>query len=155
MKKILTLVLIHQGDKVLLGMKKRGFGMGRWNGFGGKVHEGESIEAAAKRELFEESELSANTLEKMGVLEFSWKDKAADILEVHIFKVTDFSGKPRETEEMKPQWFLVKDIPFKEMWADDIFWFPLFFEGKRFEGKFLFDVNDTVVDYTLHESHSN
>jgi hypothetical protein len=37
MKKILTLTIIYQHPRVLLGMKKRGFGAGRWNGFGGKV----------------------------------------------------------------------------------------------------------------------
>lgn len=50
-KKILTLCIIHQENKVLIGMKKRGFGEGRWNGFGGKVQENETIEEAAKREL--------------------------------------------------------------------------------------------------------
>jgi 8-oxo-dGTP pyrophosphatase MutT (NUDIX family) len=35
-------------------MKKRGFGEGRWNGVGGKVEPGESIEAALIREAKEE-----------------------------------------------------------------------------------------------------
>jgi 8-oxo-dGTP diphosphatase/2-hydroxy-dATP diphosphatase len=35
-------------------MKKRGFGKGKWNGFGGKVEEGECIEDSAIRELEEE-----------------------------------------------------------------------------------------------------
>jgi len=39
-KKILTLAFIYKGEKVLLGYKKRGFGEGRWNGFGGKVQSG-------------------------------------------------------------------------------------------------------------------
>lgn len=47
--KLYTLVFVHSASKVLLGMKKRGFGIGRWNGFGGKVQAGESIEAAARR----------------------------------------------------------------------------------------------------------
>lgn len=34
---------------VLLGMKKRGFGAGKWNGFGGKVQPGETIEEAARQ----------------------------------------------------------------------------------------------------------
>ncbi|KAJ1429629.1 hypothetical protein B484DRAFT_396306, partial [Ochromonadaceae sp. CCMP2298] len=30
--------------EVLLGMKKRGFGAGKWNGFGGKMDPGESMD---------------------------------------------------------------------------------------------------------------
>lgn len=54
--KLLTLVLLRDklsGD-VLLGMKKRGFGVGKWNGFGGKVQEGETIRECARRETQEE-----------------------------------------------------------------------------------------------------
>ena len=47
--KVLTLVLIRESTRVLLGMKKRGFGQGRWNGFGGKVEKGETILQAAVR----------------------------------------------------------------------------------------------------------
>ncbi|XP_032115703.1 7,8-dihydro-8-oxoguanine triphosphatase isoform X1 [Sapajus apella] len=47
--RLYTLVLVLQPQRVLLGMKKRGFGAGRWNGFGGKVQEGETIEEGAKR----------------------------------------------------------------------------------------------------------
>ena len=47
--KILTLVLIREPARVLLGMKKRGFGQGRWNGFGGKVEKGETILQGAIR----------------------------------------------------------------------------------------------------------
>ncbi len=47
--KILTLVLIKKLTEVLLGYKKRGFGVHKWNGFGGKVNASESIEEAAVR----------------------------------------------------------------------------------------------------------
>ena len=47
--KILSLVLIRESARVLLGMKKRGFGQGRWNGFGGKVEKGETILQGAIR----------------------------------------------------------------------------------------------------------
>ena len=53
-------------------MKKRGFGEGRWNGFGGKLHEGETCEEAALRELEEESGLKATSVEKVGELHFSF-----------------------------------------------------------------------------------
>ncbi len=44
-----TLVLVIEGNKILLGLKKRGFGVGWWNGFGGKINHDETIEEAAKR----------------------------------------------------------------------------------------------------------
>ena len=47
--KILTLAFVIDGKRVLLGYKKRGFGKSWWNGFGGKVHQGESVEDGAKR----------------------------------------------------------------------------------------------------------
>lgn len=45
------LVLVEQDSRLLLGEKKRGFGKGYWNGFGGKVEAGETIEQAAVREV--------------------------------------------------------------------------------------------------------
>jgi 8-oxo-dGTP pyrophosphatase MutT (NUDIX family) len=58
-RKVLTLVVVirEQGvhRSILLGLKKRGFGAGKWNGFGGKVEPGESIVQGARRELLEES----------------------------------------------------------------------------------------------------
>jgi len=32
-----TIIFPIYDDQVLLGMKKRGFGEGKWNGFGGKL----------------------------------------------------------------------------------------------------------------------
>lgn len=51
--KLLTLAFVTKPGQILLGMKKKGFGVGRWNGFGGKVERGETIEEAAKRCVFQ------------------------------------------------------------------------------------------------------
>ncbi|KAG4070235.1 hypothetical protein HA402_003925 [Bradysia odoriphaga] len=60
--KLFTLVFVFDDDKqrLLLGLKKRGFGLGKYNGFGGKVEENESIDDAALRELNEECGLSVS-----------------------------------------------------------------------------------------------
>ena len=49
--KLMTLLFVLEPGpgNVLLGMKKRGLGAGRWNGFGGKVQLGESVEECAIR----------------------------------------------------------------------------------------------------------
>ena len=150
MKKLLTLCIIHQHPNVLLGMKKRGFGVGRWNGFGGKVQDEETIESAAKRELKEEAGIEVEFLKKVGILDFEFKDNH-EILEVHIFKAEKFSGNPTESEEMKPQWWHQDNIPFREMWPDDIYWMPLLLSGKKFKGKFLFGEGDIIVEQELLE----
>lgn len=144
-RKILTICLVQEPDRLLLGMKKRGFGTGRFNGFGGKLQSGESIVEAAIRELEEEAGIRALDLEEAGVLDFSFSGKE-EIMEVHIFRVKSFSGEISESEEMRPQWFNLKEIPYDSMWADDIHWLPLFLDNKKFRGRFLFDKNDQVLE---------
>jgi len=150
-RKVLTICLLREGSMVLLGLKKRGFGEGRWNGFGGKVQEGETIEEAAKRELLEECGLSAGELEKFGQLDFEFHDKRGEILEVHLYRCESFEGNPQESDEMMPQWFHVSKIPFEQMWPDDSYWFPLYLEGKKFTGRFLFGENDSILEHKLVE----
>ncbi len=149
-KKILTLCIIHKQQKVLLGMKKRGFGAGRWNGFGGKVMLGETIEDAARREIKEEAGIDVKDLEQVGLIDFEFQGNP-EILKVNIFKSGEFLGEPIESEEMKPQWFDVKEIPFDKMWPDDVFWIPLFLAGKKFKGKFLFGKDDVILEKELLE----
>lgn len=147
-RKILTLCVIHQHPMILLGMKKRGFGAGRWNGFGGKVQEGETIEEAARRELREEAGIKVNSVEKVGKIDFEFLGNP-EILEVHIFKAEDFSGELAEGEEMKPQWFHIDEIPFSEMWPDDKYWLPFFLKNKKFRGRFLFEGQDEIISHSL------
>ncbi len=151
--KLLTLVVVHQHPKVLLAMKKRGFGAGRWNGFGGKVNQGEEIEEAAKREISEESGIEVENLEKLGILNFEFKVDGK-LLQVHIFKARDYRGEPKETEEMNPKWFFVDEIPFMEMWAADKFWIPLFLKDRKFKGKILFGEGDVVLEKNVEEVSS-
>lgn len=145
MRKVLTLCLVLQDGKILLGMKKRGFGVGKWNGFGGKVESGETIEEATKRETLEECGIVIQSMEQVAINEFQFEDKMEEILEVHLFRVDTFSGEPIETEEMRPEWFAFADIPYDTMWVDDRHWMPLFLAGKKFRTKFLFGENDVIL----------
>ncbi|EOB00915.1 7,8-dihydro-8-oxoguanine triphosphatase, partial [Anas platyrhynchos] len=149
-RNLFTLVLVVQPSRILLGMKKRGFGAGLWNGFGGKVQTGESIEEAAHRELKEESGLTVDTLQKMGQITFEFVG-SPELLEVHVFRADHFNGEPEESDEMRPQWFQLDEVPFSQMWPDDIYWFPLLLQKKKFRGYFKFQGQDTILEHTLEE----
>ena len=152
MKKILTLVIVLREEEILLGFKKRGFGKNLWNGFGGKIEAGESIEEAAQREFFEETGASVNDLEKLAISEFRFKD-SNEVLEVHIYKATNISGEIQESEEMIPKWFPLREIPYDKMWPDDKYWLPLFLENKKIIANFLFDSmsSSSILEYKIEE----
>lgn len=149
-KKILTLCVIHNDTHMLLGFKKRGFGAGRWNGFGGKVRPGETVEAAARREVREEAGLELIECRRRGVLLFEFAN-APESLEVHVFSSRDFRGQPVESDEMKPEWYRLTDIPYAKMWPDDKYWLPRLIAGRNFQGRFYFLDHDTLLDHQLIE----
>mmetsp|Transcript_39781 Transcript_39781/g.127183 ORF Transcript_39781/g.127183 Transcript_39781/m.127183 type:complete len:160 (-) Transcript_39781:710-1189(-) len=148
--KLLTLLIPRHGPRVLLGAKKRGFGEGFYNGFGGKVEAGESILEAANRELREEAGIASKNTTLRGILTFKWEEKA-EPWEVHVFHASSWDGEPVETDEMRPEWFDIADIPYEKMWADDVHWYPLFLSDKRFRGEFLFRDTTVLVSHTLGE----
>ncbi len=136
MTKNLTLCFVRQANQLLLGYKKRGFGKKRWNGFGGKVEEGEDLLSAAKRELLEEAGIEAKVLDKVGEIDFSFTSSEEKLL-VHIFFVQAYKGEIIETDEMRPAWFNLSEIPYDQMWVDDKYWLPLVLDNKKVKANFL------------------
>src|SRR5262245_12237512 len=142
--KLVTILFLQQADRVLLAMKKRGFGAGKWNGVGGKVDSGETARQAAFRECQEEIGIIPIDPKPVGRLKFYEKiDSDFDNL-AHVYLAKKWQGKPVETEEMRPKWFKMADIPYDSMWPDDQHWYPLMFAGKLFEATFT--LNGNVVD---------
>ena len=95
-------VIDRTNNRILLAMKKRGFGVGKFNGYGGKVKEGESVAQAMIRELKEESGLDVTNENLIKVCEFDFyfPHKPEFNQTVHVFLVEKYSGEPVETEEM-------------------------------------------------------
>ena len=100
------------------------------------------------REIKEEAYILPTDLRKRAIFEFTFEGNP-EILEVHFFSASEFTGEPQESEEMRPQWFMEDEVPFSDMWPDDIHWFPLFLEGKNFKGKFHFQDHNTILHHTL------
>jgi len=143
-----------EGKKILLGMKKRGFGINKWNGFGGKIQEGEGIEDAACREIFEEAGVIVpkEGLVKMGEIYFYFPHEEKWDQIVHVFFAKKWRGEPRESEEMKPKWFDTESIPYNDMWVDDEYWLPEVLDGKRIKARFVFGTdNESMLEHEINE----
>lgn len=141
-----TLVFVVVGDDILLIEKKRGLGAGKVNGPGGKVDPGETIEQCAIRECQEELDIEVSELEHLGEHRFQFTNGYS--IHCWVYRTSSYSGEPIETDEAKPLWRPVDDIPFERMWEDDHIWLPLLLKGQRFRANWIFD-EDTMLDYQL------
>lgn len=146
---------VNAEGNILLGRKKRGFGVTKWNGFGGKIETGETFRQCAVRELWEETGLRANEneLELVGLLDFQFAAKPEWNHLGYVYFVHRYDGVPKETEEMQPAWFGIHTLPYDEMWKGDRIWIPMILQGKKIQGTVLFAAdNDTVQDIHIEET---
>ncbi len=116
-------IFIYKDKSVLLQKRKDNM---CWSMHGGGLEIGETVEEAAKRELFEETGLIANSIQLLGV--FSGNDlryvypngDRVYIVEI-VYVCNDFSGdlllETNETLELK--WFNIDNLP-KEISPPDI-----------------------------------
>lgn len=144
-KNVSLCFLLREGE-ILLAKKKRGFGEGKWNGYGGKLLPGESFEASTIRETKEEIgvEIAEEDLRLVAVLEFYFPEKAGEEAMKHhcpVYFATKWKGEPKESDEMQPRWFPRNKIPFHEMWDDDILWLPRVLRGEKLHAEFWSDQN--------------
>ena len=147
-----TLCLFKKEDKILLAMKKRGFGEGKYNGVGGKLEKGETPEEAMIRECSEEIGAIPTIYEKVGYLKFDefYKGQKEQVA-FHLYVATEWKGEISESDEMKPEWFSIHKIPYKKMFPDDQRWLPLILEGKKINAYFDFDEDWNILSSKIEE----
>lgn len=148
----LTLVYLIKDTKVLLALKKRGFGTGKYNGAGGKVEKNETIEEAMVRETYEEIGVKPEKYKKVGCLKFNeFHENERKIMNLHIYTCTSWSGEITESEEMKPEWFDINNLPLRNMWEADSIWLSIVLAGKKIVGKFRLNEDGSVNNYFIKE----
>ena len=141
--------MIVRDGRVLLGLKKRGFGEGFLNGFGGKVEPGETVDEAALRELREEAGISALDATRRGVLTFVYDDQPRP-MRVHVYHASAFEGTPTETDEIAGmardrRGALREDVARRRALV------PAFLAGNKFVGTFWFTNTTTIVAHDIEE----
>ena len=136
-----TLCYLVRPGEIMLAMKKRGFGAGKWNGLGGKVESNETVEEAARREVLEESSVILKDLTKRAEIDVLWRDEPEKDQRLHIFFADNWLGSPIETEEMAPEWFKNHMLPHDAMWPSDREWLPMLIAERQLYGRILFGEN--------------
>lgn len=152
--KQLTLVYLLRENEICLALKKRGFGEGYYNGFGGKVEDGETLTQATVREVYEESTVIVQEKDLQQVADIISIFKDAQ-MHVHVYFARTWTGEPEETEEMKPKWFLHSNIPYAQMWSSDYRWIPSVLIGKKLRGTIYFKEDGKNVDTMDWEEVTN
>lgn len=143
-----TLMFIVRDGKVLLIRKKRGIGAGKVNGPGGKFEPGETAQECIIREVKEELEIDVHDAKQMAELHFGFQCGTIPQIHCQVFTATAYSGTPTETAEALPFWVDINDIPYHEMWADDILWLPEMLNGHHIQAYFSFH-KDTLLAHKI------
>lgn len=147
-----TLCFVFDGDLLLMILKKRGQGAGKWNVPGGKFAPGETAEAAAIRECVEETGIVPSNLEHRGTLEFFFPAGGSWDNTCEVFVSRKFSGSLiAESEECSAHWIPVKEIPLEKMWSSDRVWLPVLLSGRKFHRAYRFDQHDQVIEEKVLE----
>lgn len=145
---------LRKDGKILLGRKKRGMGYGKWNGFGGKIEEGETMRQCAARELFEECGLVVDP-EELELVADLYFHQPSDPQWSHagiVYFARNWKDEPKVSDEMEPKWFSLEELPYEDMWMADKIWVPMILSGKKIKGNVYFaEDGDTVYDYEFKE----
>ena len=146
----ITLLLMIKDGKILLGEKKKGFGKGKLNGPGGKIEPGETPEQGMIRETREEVGITPKKYKEMGTVEFvEWYKGEEQNVIFYLYVATEYEGKLKESDELKPYWFDLDNIPYDKMFEDDSYWMPIVLEGNKIQAFFEYDKEWKMVRHEV------
>ncbi len=111
--KVAVSIIVRKDNKILLGKRLTSVGYGTWGLPGGHLEFDESIEAAAHRELMEETGLIA----KLRLINIT-NDRRGEVNRQHyihfVFEASEVEGEPQDTEPDRCEhweWFDIAKLP--------------------------------------------
>jgi len=121
MLKLATLCYLKDGDRTLMlhrNKKDQDMHLGKWNGLGGKVEQGETPEACAIREVLEESGLVVSNPQLKGFITFPNFDGENDWY-VFVYRFEHFEGRLIESPEGDLAWITDSEMAEIPLWEGD------------------------------------
>lgn len=125
-------ILSPDGKKTLLihrNKRKEDQHLGKYNGLGGKMLEGEDIYTCLTREIFEEAGIECEQTVLRGTINWTGFGPNGEDWFGFIYLVKTFKGTPRvANEEGELVWVDVDKIMTLPMWEGDRFFLPMVFD---------------------------
>ena len=143
-----TMGYLFDGDKVLLlcrNKEKNDVNEGKYIGVGGHMEKGETILQCMKREVMEETGLTAKRCVYLGKLSFINTVCASE--RIYVYRIESYEGEMKECDEGTLSW-----VPFEEamnlpMWEGDKAFFPFIRENKEHPFHFILNYDgDELLD---------
>jgi 8-oxo-dGTP diphosphatase len=144
--KIATLCYIKKNGKTLMlhrVKKERDIHLGKWNGLGGKLHQGETPEECVIREIREESGLTITNPSLRGILTFPAFSNGEDWY-VYVFVANKFEGKLIDSNEGNLEWIDDTKITKLNLWEGDKIFLKWLKKKSFFSGKFVYENGELV-----------
>lgn len=126
--------------------KKNDVNHGKWIGVGGKVEENETIDACMKREIKEETGLTANSLQHRGILYFTYDTKEEE--KIYVYSCNDFSGELMDCDEGKLAFIAKDQILNLSLWEGDRIFLKKMLNNEKdeFIYRLRYDRNDNLIE---------
>ena len=109
------------------------------------------------REMAEESglQVQVDDLQALGQITFLFPHRPEWDHLVHLYSTRTWLGDPAESDEMRPQWFPVGQIPYHLMWEDSRYFLPLALDGREMRALFTYQEDNASVDRVKLEVRVN
>jgi 8-oxo-dGTP diphosphatase len=115
-----SLCYIERGDSYLMlhrVKKSNDENHDKWIGIGGKFEEGESPEECMRREMLEETGLTAKSWQYRGIVTFVSDEWGTEYM--HLFKCSDYSGEIKDCDEGVLEWIKKGKLLSLPIWEGD------------------------------------